>query len=80
MAKPGCHGDTGTLAARRVMNAILHADMRQKIEGEGLVYYDRNDYLDERQKTGDLYVSFEIVFPSKLDNEQKAKIEELLMA
>ena len=54
--------------------------MRQKIEGEGLVYYDRNDYLDERQKRGDLYVSFEIVFPSKLDNEQKAKIEELLMA
>ena len=35
MAKPGCHGDTGTLATCRVMNAILHADMRQKIEGEG---------------------------------------------
>ena len=72
-----------TLDGRQLLlpiDQVITPKTIKKIEGEGLVYYDRNDYLDERQKRGDLYVSFEIVFPSKLDNEQKAKIEELLMA
>src|SRR5690606_13485759 len=35
VAHPAGHGDARALAARRVVDAILHADMRQEVEGEG---------------------------------------------
>lgn len=41
----------------------------KKIPGEGMKVYKKNDYMDESNERGDLYVSFEIVFPSKLNNE-----------
>ena len=41
----------------------------KKIPGEGMKVYKKKDYMDEHNERGDLYVSFEIVFPSKLNNE-----------
>lgn len=72
-----------TLDGRQLLlpiDQVITPKTIKKIEGEGLHFFDRNDYLEEKTKRGDLYVTFEIVFPSKLDSDQKARIEELLMS
>ncbi|XP_010544978.1 PREDICTED: dnaJ protein ERDJ3B [Tarenaya hassleriana] len=43
----------------------------RKIEGEGMPVYYSN-------KKGDLYVTFEVIFPSSLSDDQKKKIKEVL--
>ena len=51
----------------------------KKIEGEGMIIFDKRDYVGNTDKRGDLYVSFEIVFPAHITADQKARIQELLM-
>jgi len=46
----------------------------KKIGGEGMAIYDKEDHMEDNVQRGDLYVCFEIVFPSKLNNQQKSKI------
>ena len=42
----------------------------KKIEGEGMVTYDKKDYSDAlRTQRGDLYVTFEIEFPKNLTTD-----------
>lgn len=36
------------------------------IDGEGIKHYDRRDPLDENLVKGDLFVTFDIVFPKKV--------------
>jgi len=50
----------------------------KKISGEGITIFDHKDHMGDNIKKGDLYVCFEIVFPSKLNNEQKSKIKAIL--
>ena len=50
----------------------------KKIPGEGMKIYKKRDYMDECDDRGDLYVSFEIEFPKKLNNEQREKIASIL--
>ena len=44
------------------------------IEGEGMPIYDKEDHMGDNVSKGNLYVCFEIVFPKKLNNQQKQKI------
>lgn len=43
----------------------------RKFKGEGMPLHFNN-------KKGDLYVAFEVVFPTSLTDEQKRKIKEIL--
>jgi DnaJ-class molecular chaperone len=41
----------------------------KKIEGEGMPILDKKDYSEVVKRKGDLYVQFEIKFPSVLTND-----------
>ena len=43
-----------------------------------MTIFDKNDHMGDNIQKGDLYVCFEIVFPSKLNNDQKSKIKAIL--
>jgi DnaJ-class molecular chaperone len=49
-----------------------------KIECEGMPIYDKKDYLDQNLKRGNLFIQFEIEFPSKLSTAQKNRLLPLL--
>ena len=69
------------LDGRQILLAIdqvINPKTIKKIEGEGMVTYDRSDYNNENASRGDLYVSFEIEFPSKISSQHKDRIEALL--
>lgn len=44
----------------------------KKFKGEGMPLYQSN-------KKGDLYVTFEVVFPKTLTDDQKAKLKDILV-
>lgn len=50
------------------------------IEGEGMAVYDKEDHMEDNRAKGNLFVCFEIVFPSKLNNQQKQKISDILQS
>ena len=44
----------------------------RKFKGEGMPLYQSN-------KKGDLYVTFEVVFPKTLTDDQKAKLKDIMV-
>ena len=69
------------LDGRQVLLAIdqvISPKTIKKIEGEGMKTYDRSDYNNQNAARGDLYVSFEIVFPASMTSQQRDRIEAIL--
>lgn len=69
------------LDGRQVLLAIdevITPDTIKKIPGEGMKVYNKKDYMEKESKRGDLYVSFEIVFPRYISNEKKEKLAKIL--
>jgi len=44
------------------------------IEGEGMKKYKKNDHMDDSSEKGDLFVIFEIDFPTKLNTKQRESL------
>ena len=60
------------------IDEVITPDTIKKIDGEGMKIYDKKDYMEEKNRRGDLYVSFEIVFPQYISTEHKEKITKIL--
>ena len=60
------------------IDKIITPKTIKKIEGEGMKQFQKFDYMDKNVKKGNLYVSFEIEFPSMLNNEQRSQIANIL--
>ena len=48
------------------------------IEGEGMKKYKKHDHMDDISERGDLFVIFEIDFPSKLNTKQRESLQSIL--
>jgi len=70
------------LDGRKVLLAvdqIVTPKTVKKIEGEGMPTYEPRDIHDTRaSERGNLYVSFEVVFPKQMSQPQREAINELL--
>ena len=69
----------------RILNVCVSESITQQtatmIKNEGMPIYDLNDYLetlDSKQNKGDLFVKYEIEFPSHISDSQKNKISKIL--
>lgn len=54
------------------MQGITKPKEVRKFKGEGMPLYQSN-------KKGDLYVTFEVLFPKTLTDDQKAKLKDVLV-
>ena len=48
------------------------------VDGEGMKVYDRRDPMDENVRRGNLFVSFDIIFPKKVSTTNKEKLIDIL--
>jgi len=45
------------------IDQIITPKTLKKIEGEGMKVFNKSDFMDKNKSRGDLYISFQIVFP-----------------
>ena len=50
------------------------------LENEGIIHYERRDPLGENIVRGNLYVSFDIIFPKKISQAHKEALSAILHA
>ena len=62
---PLLNGGTVLLA----IDQVITPKTIKKIPGQGMKIFDKKDYMENSQKRGDMYVSFEIEFPKNLTSE-----------
>lgn len=73
-----------TLDNRRLtiaMDEIISPQTVKLVKGEGMPIYNKEDPLNHllfKEKRGDLYIKFEILFPTFIDPEKKEEITRLL--
>jgi len=63
------------------MDEIISPQTIKVIKGEGMTIYDKEDPIKSllfREKKGDLYLKFNIIFPKFIDPEKKEEIINLL--
>jgi DnaJ-class molecular chaperone len=65
------------------MDEIISPQTVKLVKTEGMPIYNKEDPLNHlmlKEKRGDLYIKFEIVFPKFIDPEKKEEITRLLDA
>jgi len=73
-----------TLTGERVklaIDEIITPQTKRKLDGIGMPIYNDKDYMStllSKQKKGDLYIRFNVLFPKKLTQEQKNELTEIL--
>jgi len=45
------------------IDQIITPKTLKKLEGEGMKVFNKSDFMDKNKSRGDLYISFQIVFP-----------------
>jgi DnaJ-class molecular chaperone len=73
-----------TLDGRKIsvaMDEIIAPQTVKLVKGEGMPIYDKNDLVKNilfKEKRGNLYIKFDIVFPKFIDPAKKEEITRLL--
>jgi len=60
------------------IDQIITPKTLKKLEGEGMKLFNKSDFMDKNKSRGDLYISFQIVFPSKISTENKERLANIL--
>lgn len=60
------------------IDQIITPKTLKKLEGEGMKLFNKSDFMDKNKSRGDLYISFQIVFPSKISTENKERLATIL--
>ncbi len=63
------------------MDEIISPQTVKLVKGEGMPIYSKEDTIQNllyKEKRGDLYIKFDIVFPKFIDPEKKEDITRLL--
>uniref|UniRef100_A0A7S3KQF2 J domain-containing protein n=1 Tax=Euplotes crassus TaxID=5936 RepID=A0A7S3KQF2_EUPCR len=72
-----------TLTGERIelsIDEVITPQTEKKIEGKGLPLIKEKEYMENllgKQKKGDLYIVFDIEFPTRLTQEQKDQLKEI---
>ena len=45
------------------IDQIITPKTLKKLEGEGMKVFNKSDFMDKNKSRGDLYISFQIIFP-----------------
>lgn len=59
---------------------MITPQTEKKIEGKGLPMIKEKEYMENllgKQKKGDLYIVFDIEFPTRLTQEQKDQLKQI---
>lgn len=74
MKIPMLNGRTVLLA----IDQIITPKTLKKIEGEGMKIFNKSDFMDKNKSRGDLYISFQIIFPQKISTVNKERLAAIL--